>query len=121
MAESFMRHCQTVDSDPSRPALAFDKETGDLESVLNETALMQWDRAGEGDPPAHTLVAKDTVLEDADNAFAFTDGTAVFCADGRDDDADSCESGLTGSSDRDEWEVRHDDLGDLGDYDDESY
>ena len=45
----------------------------------------------------------------------------MICADGRDDDADSCESGLTGSSDRDEWEVRHDDFGDLSDYDDDDY
>ena len=125
MAESFMRHFKSVENSKRGPEWEdkdkHDNETGDLQGVLNEKALMQWDRAGEGDPPVHTLVAKDTVLEDADNSFAFNDGTAVLSADGRDDDADSCESGLTGSSDRDEWEVRHDDLGDLGDYNDEGY
>ena len=80
-----------------------------LEKVLDEGALQQWDTAREGDEPPQTLVSETIRLDDADTSFAFMDGTAMICAYDRDDDAESCESGLTGSSDRDEWKVRHND------------
>ena len=125
MEETFMRHCcpekgkatdrEWTDRDNH------DKDVLALDSVLDESALQQWDRAREGDVPPQSLVSETTQLEDADASFHFHDGTAMFCADCRDDDADSCESGLTGSSDREEWELRHDDFGDVSDYEDDSY
>ena len=124
MEELFMKHVKRVDGHAKQSEWADRNQHDDvlaLDKVLDENRLSEWDLAEEGAAPPKPLVLEQDALVEADASFVFDDGTAMTCADCRDDDAESCESGLTGSSDRGEWELQHDDFGDLDDYQDDEY
>jgi hypothetical protein len=87
-----------------------------LDSVLCEEALQRLDTAKEGDAPQSVVSShgsRELATVDPEAPLLLDDGTVVGGVDPwHEDDADSCASGLTGSSCRSEWELEHDDLGD---------
>ena len=90
-------------------------ETLKLDSVLYEEALRRLDTATEGDEPAGVLSelgVQELASIDPEVPIVVDDGTIAGGVDPwHEDDADSCASGLTGSSSHSEWALEHDDFG----------